>query len=64
MHRINITIKEENKKLLSTIEKNASLIKLETKNEYRNLSEKEKNKKRKYQKERYHMNTDLNERLK
>ena len=30
---------------------------------YRNLSEKEKIKKRKYQRERYHMNTDLNERL-
>ena len=29
-----------------------------------NLSEKEKNKKRKFQRERYHMNTDLNERLK
>ena len=29
-----------------------------------NLSEKEKNKKKKYQRERYHMNADLNERLK
>ena len=44
--------------------KNADLIRLEAKNNYRNLSEKEKNKKRKYQGERYHMNTDLNERLK
>ena len=43
--------------------KNADLIRLEAKNKYRNLSEKEKNKKRKYQRERYHMNTDLNERL-
>ena len=34
------------------------------KNKYGNLSEKEKNKKRKYQRERYHINTDLNERLK
>ena len=33
-------------------------------NKYRHLSEKEKNKKRKYQRERYHMNTDLNQRLK
>ena len=33
-------------------------------NKYRNLSEKEKNKKKKYQSERYHMNSDLNERLK
>ena len=53
MHGINITIKEEKKKLLCTIEKN-------TKSKYKNFSEKEKNKKRKYQRERYHMNTDLN----
>ena len=33
-------------------------------NKYKNLSEKEKNKKRKYQRERYHMTTELNERLK
>ena len=44
--------------------KNADLIRLEARNKYRNLSEKEKNKKRKYQRERYHMNTDLNERIK
>ena len=44
--------------------KNADLIKLEVRNKYKNLSEKEKNKKRKYQRERYHMNTDLNEKLK
>ena len=44
--------------------KNADLIRLEARNKYKNLSEKEKNKKRKYQRERYHMNTDLNERLK
>ena len=31
---------------------------------YRNLSEKEKYKKWKYQRNRYHMNIDLNERLK
>ena len=41
--------------------KNADLIRLEAN---KNLSEKEKTKKRKYQRERYHMNTDLNERLK
>ena len=40
--------------------KDTDLIKLEAKNKYRNLSEKEKNEKRKYQRERYHMNTDLN----
>ena len=44
--------------------KNTDLIKLEAKIKYRNLSEKQKNKKRKYQRERYHMNTDLNEKLK
>ena len=44
--------------------KNADLIRLEARNKGRNLSEKEKNKKRKYQRQRYHMNTDLNEKLK
>ena len=44
--------------------KNSSLIRLEARNKYKNLSEKEKNKKRKYQRERYPMHTDLNERLK
>ena len=39
-------------------------MRLEARNKYKNLSEKEKNEKRKYQRERYHMNTDLNERLK
>ena len=38
--------------------KNADLMRLEAKNKYRNLSEKEKNKKRKYQGGRYHVNTD------
>ena len=33
-------------------------------NMYRSLSEKQRNVKRKYQRERYHMNTDLNEKLK
>ena len=42
--------------------KNADLMKFEARN--KNLSEKEKNKKRKYQRERYHMNSDLSERLK
>ena len=44
--------------------KNADLIKLETRNKYKNLSEKEKNKKRQYQREKHHINTDLKERLK
>ena len=40
------------------------VLRKDARNKYRNLSEKEKNKKRKYQRERYHMNTDLNRRLK
>ena len=36
----------------------------DARNKLRNLSEKETNKKRKYQRERYHMNNDLNEKLK
>ena len=55
MYGINITIREENKKLMGTIE---------AKNKYKNFSEKEKNKKRKYQRERFHINTDLNKRYK
>ena len=43
---------------------NQKVLRDYARNKYRNLSEKEKNKKRKYQRERYHMNTDLNERLK
>ena len=54
MHGINIPIKEENKWLLRE----------DARNKYRDLSEKEKNEKRKYQRERYYMNTGLNERLK
>ena len=33
-------------------------------NKYRSLSKTEKDKERKYQRERYHMNTDLNEKVK
>ena len=43
---------------------NQKVLRDDARNKYRNLSEKEKNKKRKYQRERYHMNTDLNEKLK
>ena len=35
----------------------------DARNKFRNLSEKEKEKKRKYHTDRYHMNIDLNERL-
>ena len=44
--------------------KKIDLIILEARNKYRNLPEKGKKKKKKYQRERYHMNTDLNERFK
>ena len=56
--------KEGKQKAANYNRKNADLTRLEARNKYRNVSEKEKNKKRKYQRERYHMNTDLNEKLK
>ena len=59
MHGINITIKAA--KYYPT---NQKVLREDARNKYRNLSEKEKNKRRKYQRERYHMNTNLNERLK
>ena len=43
---------------------NQEALREDARNNYKNLSEKEKNKKRKYQRERYHMNTGLNERSK
>ena len=61
MHGINIIKKEVKKKLLSTIEKNANLIRLETRNNSRSLPENEKNRKEKHQRERCHKNTDFNE---
>ena len=42
---------------------NKEVLKENARNKYRNLSEKEKDKKRKYQREKYHMNTDLNEKI-
>ena len=39
------------------------VLREDARNKYRNLSEK-KNKKMRHQRERYHMNTDLNEKLK
>ena len=56
--------KEGKEEAAEYYKKNADLIRLEARNKYKNLSQKEKNKKRKYQRERYHMNTDLNEKLK
>ena len=43
---------------------NKEIIKEDARNRYRSLSKTEKDKKRKYQSERYHMNTDLNEKIK
>ena len=43
---------------------NQEVLREDARNKFRNLSEKEKNEKRKYQRERCHINTDLNERLK
>ena len=43
---------------------NQKVVREDARNKYRNLSEKEKNKKSKYQRERCHMGTDLNKRLK
>ena len=43
--------------------KNADMIKFEARNKYKNMSEKEKQKKRKCQKERYYM-PNFNEKLK
>ena len=42
--------------------KNADVIKFEARNKYKNMSEKEKKKKGRYQRERYYT-TDLNEKL-
>ena len=42
---------------------NKEVLREDARNKYKSLTEKEKDKKRKYQRQRYHMNTDLNERL-
>ena len=44
--------------------KNADLISFETTNKYTSLTEKVKDKKRKYQRERYYYDSDLSKRLK
>ena len=44
--------------------KNADLIRFETINKYASLTEKVKDKKRKYQRERYYYDSDLSKRLK
>ena len=64
MHGINITKKEKKQKAAKYYAANQEVLREDARNKYRNLSEKEKNKREKYQKEKYHINTDLNERLK
>ena len=56
----NITIMEVKKRLLNTMLLTRKLQQ-DARNKYINLSKKKKDKKRKYQRERYHINTDLNE---
>ena len=43
---------------------NQEVLREDARNKYKNLSEKKKNKKRRYQRERYHMNSDLNKKIK
>ena len=43
---------------------NQEVLREDARNKYRNLLEKEKNKKMKYQRERYHRNSDLNKKSK
>ena len=43
---------------------NKEVLREDARNQYKILTEKQKDKKRKYQRERYHINTDLNGKLK
>ena len=63
MQRINIIIKKVKKATKYYIE-NREVLRENARNKYKNLSENEKDIKRKYQRERYNMDTDLNEKLK
>ena len=56
--------KEGKQKAAKYYAANQKVSRENARNKHRNLSEKENNKKRKYQRERYHMNTDSNKRLK
>ena len=55
--------KGEKQKAAECYKKNADMIKYEAKNKYKNMFEKEKKKKRKYQREGYYM-PNLSEKLK
>ena len=56
--------KEVKEKAAKYYAANKDVLREDPRNNYRNLSEKKKDIKRKYQRERYHMNTDLDEKLK
>ena len=56
--------KEGKQKAAKYYSANQEVLKGDARNKYRNLQEKKKNKKKKYQRESYHTNTDLNERFK
>ena len=56
--------KEDKEKSAKNHAANQEVLKEDARNKCRSLSEKEKNIKKRYQRERYHMNTDLNEKLK
>ena len=53
MHGTDIIMKMENKN--KYYKNNADMIKFEARNKHKNISKEEKNKKRKYQRERYHI---------
>ena len=61
MHGINIILTEVKKHAAKYYAANKEVLRDDAKKKYRGLSKKEKDKKRKYQRDRYHMNTDLNE---
>ena len=63
MHPQNKEVLEKYTKLWDEIKYLIKTKKAEARNSYRNVSEKEKQAKREYQRQRYHMN-DLNEKLK
>ena len=56
--------KKDGKKTVKYYAANKEVLKKHARNKYRNLSKTENDKKGKYQRERYHMNTGLNEKLK
>ena len=56
--------KRRKRKAAKYYDPNQEVLRKDARNKYRNLSEREKNKKKKCQREKSHTNTDLNEKLK